>query len=268
MSSPAGGGAVGGGRGGAHEEKRTSQLTPLSVRQALSATFPAGENKPMLGNFELRQVTLVGHVLSAEVTASHVEYTLDDGTDYIVARMFNTNTDESAPPDVERIHTYVRMFGNIRPVPNDRNTFMVFKVVTVTDHNEVTFHTLDVATTIAKIEKGMHLGVHAPSSASSASSSFPGASSASSFSASSGSVYGSDVGFGVASSHQGNMTPAQALVLNTFKQFKNQDGIRVEEIARMLAGKLQEREIRDCISYLSDEGHLFSTTDEETYMST
>ena len=258
MNSPGQAGAAAGGA----VERKTSHLTPLTVRQALTVTFP-GENRTMLGNYDLKSCTIVGYVLNVTVQQTQVEYTLDDGTAYMTVRVY-TNLDEGTPPaDNAPEYSYVRFYGNIRPAQDGAVTKTVlnaYKWVPITDFNEISYHMVDVALCHKRIEKGMHLGHANPNKAS-----LPGAA------ASSASAAAMGVGPGVSSDDPDDLKdqlPHDAFqVFYHIRHFGAHSGIRRSDVLNEVRKQipLTDARMTEILNELSKNGNIFTTTDENTY---
>jgi replication factor A2 len=63
-------------------------------------------------------------------------------------------------------------------------------------------------------------------------------------------------------------SPCQNSVLECIKQSSDEQGVSITSICESLAGRFQEPGIREALDFLSNEGHVYSTIDDEHYRST
>ena len=61
---------------------------PVTIKQLKAAPANAGEQGFSIDNKELHQVTIVGVIMNAEEQNTNLQYTIDDGTDDIVVKMW------------------------------------------------------------------------------------------------------------------------------------------------------------------------------------
>lgn len=67
----------------------------------------------------------------------------------------------------------------------------------------------------------------------------------------------------------GQYNPEQNAVLNAIKSSNDDEsGISVNDILAQLQGKYKEEKVREVIDWLSSEGHVYSTIDDDHFKST
>lgn len=119
-------------------------LTPITARQAKKAQQI--QEKFVLDNQELKQVTLIAKVVGRDDQPNRLSLVLDDGTEVIEAQIFINADDPPAwlqQKDLWAVNTYVRVYGQL--FYNDGTvSISAFRVKDLTDTNEITMHSLDV----------------------------------------------------------------------------------------------------------------------------
>merc|ERR1711935_440474 len=150
---------------------------------------------------------------------------------------------------------YVRVVGKTR-MYQDQLQVTAFDVTPVIDHNEVTYHFLNCA--------AVHLKntTTAPAAAAASGSLNPGF------------AYGArpdvvaeakpmamDVG--------GDLSGVQSKVLAIIAENSlSEEGVGITTLCSQLGASVSEAEIRNAIDFLSSEGHLYSTIDEDHFKAT
>eukprot|EP00467_Chlorarachnion_reptans_P005846 CAMPEP_0114524776 /NCGR_PEP_ID=MMETSP0109-20121206/22048_1 /TAXON_ID=29199 /ORGANISM="Chlorarachnion reptans, Strain CCCM449" /LENGTH=260 /DNA_ID=CAMNT_0001706267 /DNA_START=37 /DNA_END=819 /DNA_ORIENTATION=+ len=233
--------------------KRNQSLTPLSIKQLIEAKQPDSmsfsiDDKPV------SQVKIVGMILSVDVSAATTNYTVDDGTGQITVRIY---TNEDAPQDLNsgcREDVYVKVVGNLRDISGQK-IVVAFQVHPVTNFNEITMHHLDVVHTHLKNTKGP-----LDAKGNLAQKAVP----QNPMLANSSAHYD-----GGNSGENDDMEPHQSAVLKIFQQESrnSESGASITLIVSKLP-QYTPAQIRDAIEFLSGEGHLYSTIDEEHYKCT
>jgi len=253
------GGDFGGSQGGSQKspttaKKRDAQtLVPLSIKQIEKVDHR--DSKFKIDNKEISQITFVGVILSVEVQQTHINYMIDDGSGKINVRLYVDNDDDNHQRHAEkREGMYVRVIGNLR-VFNNLPAVVAFQLIPLTDFNELTYHLLEVIHTHC-VNTKEQAGA-SPSKAAVAPGAVPAA-------ANSMSV---DMG---ASNDDGGFSGLQKQVLDIFNQDTNSEsGTSIQTVLdRLSPNGVSRNDIAKAIEFLSDEGHLYSTIDEEHYKST
>jgi len=233
------------------QKKRDPQtLLPATIKQIL--TCDSRDQKFRIDGKDLSQVALVGYVLKVDVQPTNVSYVLDDGTGKITVRLYIDQEDLRKRSAV-REGSYVRVIGSVRPYQSEKSV-VGFQLIPVTDFNEITFHMLDVIHCHLLNTRGApNAGVKSEAGPSGA-----GPSSSGSATNPSGMVVGHDA-----------FTQIQSSILAVFEHQSNlsENGTSVQDVCKSLPQHTPE-DIRRAIEFLSDEGHLYSTVDENHFKST
>ena len=182
-------------------------------------------------------------------TPTRMDYEIDDMTGpAIEVRKFNDsdeNMEDMAQPIRE--NTYVRVCGHIRDFGGKRSLFAQ-KIFPLMDMNELTGHILETikSNLILQKVKGQTSNPNTSVMGSTnQTASYSGA---------------NDPGLD-------GLTPAQKQVATAIRSVDSEQGVSIQEICQQLRG-LPERAIRDAIDFLSGEGHIYSTIDDDHYRST
>jgi len=222
------------------------------VRQILGA-IANNEDTFSVDGHELNQVSLVGVIQKPLSQPTNFNFQLDDGTGWIDVRIWDS--EDSNPFQAEkqekwREGTYVRVIGHLRSFSNKKSV-IAFRVIPVENFNEITYHHLETIY--------VHLlHKHGPPS--------------------SGQVGGTNFFQGPPKSHNtanysargGGWTDLQRAVHACFWENGNSEphGLTVDFVVHRLAPRYHEGEIREAVTSLSSEGHLYSTIDDDHFKAT
>ncbi|ELU18419.1 hypothetical protein CAPTEDRAFT_104212, partial [Capitella teleta] len=212
---------------------RAQNVIPVTVAQVLAAQ-QNGDNL-IWDEIELHQVSILGIVRSVNENPTRLEYFIDDLTARpLEVRQF-VDADENAPEDktdIARENQYVQVFGTIRDFQGKRS-INAFKILQVADANTITTHLLEVIHAHLALKKAKIAG-----------------------------QYINNINmcslFGYANSQR---------VHNVIRACSEDQGMSVHTITDNLRG-IPQKAIRDAIEFLSAEGHIYSTVDDEHYRST
>lgn len=236
---------------------RAQSLLPCTIGQIHAAQMV--NDKFMLDNIELHQVTIVGYVRSVKETATWLAYEIDDMTSGPLEVKHFMDNDENTPPEEQTVamreNSYVRVCGNIRSF-NNKRSLVTFRIVQLTDMNELTSHILEVIYSHLHLKKAASGGPNMMETSSHQSSVTTGGST--SFAA------GGESNNAVANTGLSNIQQQVAMIIQNCHE---DQGISIQEIYDKLRG-LSHKSVQDAIEFLSNEGHIYSTIDEEHFRST
>lgn len=233
------------------DEKRSRQraqnIVPVTVAEIINSTQM--DDKFFSGDIEIFQVTLVGIVRSVKESPTRLDYEVDDLTGPPLEVKQFVDNDESVP-DEERVqamreNTYVRVRGTVRSFAG-KKSIVAFKISPVTDMNEMTYHILEVIHSHASLAAVQTNGV----------------SNGMSVQSNSTNSYG-DVNDGMVS----GLSSIQNQVHLAIRNNQSAEGASVESVCKQVRG-VPEKAIRDAIEFLSSEGHIYSTIDDDHYKAT
>lgn len=231
-------------QGGSSGDKKTyksKSLVPCSIGRLLTSTQ---EDDTFVSNgIELNQVTVMGLVVKAEEANNYHLYSITDMSgpaieirDFVDTEEENQDTNTLFP-----VNSYVYVFGNLRSFGNKRS-ISAFKLRAVTDLNELTSHLLECmyaqvykSKAIKQPQNNMDNPV------------------------SHGNMTAGDQDMGLSKN--------QMQVLNCIKASIEEHGVTINEVTTKLSG-LPKKQIMDAIEFLSNEGHVYSTIDDDHFKAT
>ncbi|XP_033126129.1 replication protein A 32 kDa subunit-like [Anneissia japonica] len=206
-----------------------------------------------IGDVNIHQVTVIGLVRRIEVQATCVLYELDDMTaPTMEIRQWSDTTDEGETTTMmHKENTYVRVAGNVR-VFNNKRILSVFKILPILDLNEISLHMLEV----------IHSHMLHTKAAANMSSGF----------GQSTSMMVTPMKGGGGASFNGGGNNGLTGVQNQVHQLINahvgdQTGISITTLCSRLKGVSKDA-IKNALEFLSNEGHIYSTIDDDHFKST
>ncbi|MEQ2299065.1 hypothetical protein AMECASPLE_011694 [Ameca splendens] len=236
---------------------RATQIIPCTVSQLMSAS--QADEVFRVGDVEVTQVTIVGIIRSTDKSMTNIQYKVDDmtGAPMDVKQWVDTE-DPSVDSTVLPPGTYVKVSGNLRSFQNHRSV-VAFSVRPLADMNEITSHILEVVQAHMALSKPQTMpGIGGGMGASSTSVVRQGL----------GITGGSYAG---ANENQlmviNGLSANQNQVLSLIKGCPDQQGISIQDLKQRLSG-ISLAVIKQAVEFLSNEGHIFSTIDEDHYKST
>lgn len=254
----------------AGSKDRISTLTPVSISQIHSASA-SGDSFTLYDGLGLGQVSLIGIIREVEQKATKTSYTVEDhtGTTEVTKWADKDNEDEAGGDANCRENMYVEVIGQIKEF-NDKRSISAFSVRPV-DPNEITSHLLNIIFTYLRFTKGplnengkpvqqaapaiggygqmqsMNMGA-VPNT--------PGMNQYA--------VQQTDM---VQDGVEGGNDVHQA-VIRVVKQNDTDEGVSVRTVAQALKSQFSEDQVRNALEWLSGEGHVYSTIDDDHFKST
>lgn len=253
--------------------QRSQNIMPCTIAQIVNATQV--DDKFTIDGVDLHQVTIIGLVRSAKESSTNLTYEIDDMTGQVLEVRQFVDNDESTPEaekvSLVRENLYVRVHGHVRSFGGKR-TMAAFRVLPLTDMNELTTHLLEVIYAHAywtKKDPG-----HVKETSSTAANQFNNimmsattnttnmrSTSTSATNMRAGTSSMSDVQVDV------GLTTQQQQVLNVIRSCMDEQGLAISIICDRLKG-MPLNVVKDAIEFLSSEGHIYSTIDDEHYKAT
>ncbi|XP_060760760.1 replication protein A 32 kDa subunit-like [Neoarius graeffei] len=213
-------------------------VMPCTVSQLLSATEHATDSF-FIRNTELNQVTVVGLIRKTKPMLTHLMYSLDDMTGPFldVKQWLTPEQDVNMNHFVIPPGTYVKVVGSLRSF--QRHRFVVaFKIHQLDNYNEITSHMLEV------IQAHLH-------NDRSSCSRMKNETMTSAIINTSNASDPATIGF----------TANQRQVFTLIKSCALAEGISVQRLMSSLK-YLSFHDVRACLQFLINEGHIFSTVDD------
>jgi len=233
---------------------RATQIIPCTVSQLMSAS--QADESFKVGNVEVAQVTIVGIIRSTDKSMTNIQYKVDDmtGAPMDVKQWVDTE-DPSMDNAVLPPGTYVKVSGNLRSFQNHRS-LVAFSVRALEDMNEITSHMLEVVYAHMALNKTQTMSSPAGGMSSSMTPmSRPGMESM-------GGGYA-----GAKDMANNGLSASQNQVLSLIRGSPDTHGISIQDLKQRLGG-MSLAVIKQAVEFLSNEGHIFSTIDEDHYKST
>jgi len=248
--------SFGGGGGGGFDNKQASPgsknkggnqgkcetLMPVTIAMILKAQHDTVNDTFKYEDNEIHLVTFIGIVRDCTEASTSVTYKIDDGTGPpIDARKFITEGEEE--DNSPKGNGYVKVIGHVRSF-NDVRNIIAFSVESVTNHNAVTCHMLDVIAAQLMLKKGGAM-----------------------VSNNSGGGGTFNAGGAVVQAGGDNLTNGLSLqqqqVFNALKGSVSDIGMSFSELGNSL--QMSTTQIRAAVDFLSNEGHIYSTVDDDHF---
>lgn len=238
--------------GGKNRDKQT--LLPVTIKQLIEATQDHPDDAFHIGGAEVAHVRIIGCIVESREQSTNLTYTVEDGTGRMEVKMW-IDTDDGDHFAEQRAKwkegAYVRVIGNLRSFQEKRN-IVAFDIRPVTDFNEVTHHMLEAIFVNLKSKQ-------APAQ--------PAAPQAMKTDTSATSGFGAAAGVGGGGGD--GMDAVAHAVLQVFKGSDDDSGVDIRvAIQQLVPNGFSAQQIRTKIHWLSDEGHLYSTIDENHFKTT
>ncbi|XP_077577107.1 replication protein A 32 kDa subunit isoform X1 [Stigmatopora nigra] len=227
---------------------RASQIIPCTVSQLISANHTDEVFK--VGDVEVSQVTIVGVIRSTDKSMTNIQYKVDDMTSApLDVKQWVDTEDPNMDGTVLPPNTYVKISGSLRSFQN-RRSVVAFSIRPLEDMNEITSHMLEVVNAHMALSKGQTLGSVASSS------SIP--------------IAGGNMDTGYTGARDltnNSLSAHQNQVLSLIKGCPDPQGISLQDLKTRLSN-ISLSAIKQVVEFLSNEGHIFSTIDEDHFKST
>ena len=253
-------------------------LLPATIKQLLDAKQTADDDTFRVDGRELSDITVIGVIRHVAEHATSVIYTIEDGSGKIDLRQWldtagvggtaSFDANASARRAQLREGIYVRAVGTLRSFQDHRSVSINF-IRPIEDFNEITFHFLECVHSHLQSTRQQQTPFATPKLAWGAMGSDSFGTPSKSFGNSTAGIPASYVrgGAPIASSvaTNGEYTPLQSRIMATIRANHGNEGTRVNQVVQELREFANEAQIRAAVDWLSSEGHLYSTLDDEHY---
>ncbi|KFV87899.1 Replication protein A 32 kDa subunit, partial [Struthio camelus australis] len=229
------------------QRARSQNIVPCTVSQLLAAEQV--DETFRIRDVEISQVTIMGIIRHAEKAPTNILYKVDDMTAAPMDVRQWVDTDEAGGENVVvPPGTYVKVAGHLRSFQN-KKSLVAFKIMPLENMNEFTTHILEIVNAHMILRKNLMVSSRMPQSLSSA-------------------------GIGDVGSYRGGgslpvngLTAHQSQVLNLIKNCPVAEGMSLQELKFQLHN-ISMATIKQAVEFLSSEGHIYSTVDDDHYKST
>jgi len=250
MNNQASPSAQGGSAGG--KEKRARNVVPVMIEEVLKSP----EEGFMIEGSEVGMVNILGQVTDLERAATKNTYTVEDSTGRLEVLQWKEE-DKSFSTDYTE-GQFVKVVGSIR-TQGDKKHMMAFKINDVQSQAEKDFHALNVVYSHMILKKlNMKMTGQDTMDHSGLSNSMMGGGI--------GSTMGGMAAPTSASATFGNKSHDTVYAL--IKGCSDENGINLDMILNQVRGKMSKAEMDGSIEFLSAEGHIYSTIDDEHFKTT
>lgn len=191
-----------------------------------------------------------------EKAATKTTYQIEDSTGSVDVMQWI----EEGSTEAEHYEgAYIKVFGSMR-TQGEKKHMMAFRVLDCPTQEERDFHNLQVVHSHLKLKllNAKMTGQGAAMDQSGLSNSMMGGGIGSSF--------GGTMSMSTTSASFGNKT--YDTVYGLIKQSVDSEGINVSSIFSSVQGKMSRGEMDSALEYLSNEGHIYSTVDDEHFKTT
>ena len=243
------GGATQGNTPAGEKRKRAQNLCPIKINDILSAD----EEGIKIEGREIGMVSMVGQVKAIEQTATKTVYTVEDKTGEIEAIHWTDSDSDSVSGSSVSEGMNGRFIGSVRSQQGKKH-IMVFKVLPIESNEELQSHELECIYVKLKLRQ---LNEKENQAIGGGGAGLPN------------SMLGSQASMGASSmttSSFGNSK--QDAVFKVLSACTREEGLSRDEMMSNLKGRISRKELDDALDYLSGEGHIYSTTDEDHFKTT
>ncbi|XP_055907720.1 replication protein A 32 kDa subunit [Eupeodes corollae] len=235
--------ATQGGGAGAATEQKAEGVVPVVLKQVLES--PEG-NFQMWG-MTFGMVTNVAIVRSIDTSSTKMTYHLEDHTGQIEAHYWLEEGDALKAPDI-MLNNYAKVFGTVRQ-HGGQKTLMVFKMLPVTDANQVVTHLLEV--------------LHSRFKAEEYSKKIDSAGGFGDFSMGGGAQPSAQSGGG----NNLGLDSKQLAVFQAIKNHASEEGISRMDLQKKF-NHMSRSELDNALDFMTSEGHIYSSIDADHFLST
>lgn len=253
-TSPASG-SQGAGRAAA---QRISTVTSATIFQLFQAESRQDDTFVINGR-EVSQVKIVGVVRQADVKSTKITYTVEDhtGTIEVVYWVNEGGEDQESRPQADiREGLFICVVGHIKTF-GEKRQLTSFHIAPIKEADEITHHHLDALHTHLVLTRGSKQltrgRADAPVSAAGAGPAVP---------------VSRDYGGPAPMQASNGFDPLQTAIMTAIRGSHSDQGMSVLDLVSAMRGRYTEPQIRKAMEYLSQEGHLYSTIDDDHFCTT
>ncbi|GAB4820639.1 hypothetical protein N2152v2_007685 [Parachlorella kessleri] len=264
QEAPAGG--AGGSAQKRNSDTKDSTLRALTVRQIYEAAQQTMDDQLTVDGKPVINITIVGKIVHVEEQQLMTLYTVDDGTGRVLAKYWTPNDDDDYDRQRRaeyRVGVYVRVHGHVSSVGREKS-MVAFNIRLISDHNEVTYHYLQCIFQHLHLTRGSGAGAGTaggfPVAAQQPGGAAPGAYNAPMHAQPAAGGYNPNPG----------VNPLQESILRIMSgpEGLTEHGIDVNNVVNLLGGRYNLGQVREALQFLSDEGLVYPTIDDQHYKST
>ena len=266
------------------QNRESQTILPITLKQLRQVKAdPNDENLLLLDGQPLSVVKVIGLIMSMSHHSTYINMQVNDGTGQTDVRLFvhgqeDQGQGEEGPHAALVEGTYVRIVGNVREFQEQKN-ISGFSAQPVTDMNQLTHHFLNCIYMHLQRTRGIVGGnAHTQKNITSGSSyttplkSDTNASNYNSLRTPTQelrTLQFNSTNNGPGEENGSGFTGHQTLVLNALGATSECDtGVNIDTVMSTLRGQMSHQEIGSALNYLINEGHVYSTIDENHFKRT
>jgi len=256
--------------GGAKDPKKTQirYIIPVTAETINRCNQVEGENSVFeFNNMRFHHICLIGIIRAVHKRSNDITYVIDDMTAQEVTVKLQSDENDEMEND-ENVNQqqsqfienqYVKVYGLLKSLQGQKYV-QAFRMLPLRELNEITYHILEcMNANIYHASKGGSNDMYstAPSSSNPLKN------------ANLNGAYNNDNGHngGGNSFGGGGLSGIYAQISNVIKQDKSSEGVHLRNICEYFK-TVSESKIREVLEFLSTEGHIYSTIDDEHYKTT
>jgi len=244
-----------GGSGGEKRRQRAQNLVPMSIRDILDNH----DETLAVEGLEVGMVAILGKVKTVKNETTKSTFEIEDNTGTIeVIQWADEGGEKSKESPTEEMT--VRAIGAPR-TSHDRKHIMAFKIQCVDNPEEIKGHRLDIQYSKLKIRQLKNKEnsiINGGGGGGGLSNSMMGGATGN---------YGGTSTLGGMSSNQFE-NPKQEATMKLIAGCTREEGISRDELTSSLSSKMSRNDVDAALEFLSGEGHIYSTIDEDHFKTT
>jgi len=252
-------------------KNRNQPLVPTTIRQLLNSEQINPEYDDFVMNGQtINQVSVVALILNTNPQATNLNYLVDDGTGQIDVRIYINQEEPNEyiqQKSVEWLEgCYVRVIGNLRAFGTKRS-LVALRLILIEDFNEITYHFLEcvyahilssrdstVQPTIATHPVAVYPQKQQQNR--------PPPQKNNRAPATNSNTNTNTLQQQQSVPYNDSFSPLQNAIIQCIISGHPQKGVSADEICEQLSHMAEENDVRNDITWLADEGHLFTTIDD------
>jgi len=241
-----------GGSGSAGSKKRAQNIVPVQIQEILNST----DETFTVEGIDVGMVIIVGQVMSINSSATKTTLVVDDQSGEI--EVVQWIDEDSRQKEAWSEGSHVKVIGNVRSQgDHNKKHVMAFKIQGVPTEAEMHAHLLEIVHSHLKIKQLQSQLNDAVGTGGGLSNSMMGGG----FSQTGGQAMGS-----VTAQSFGNTK--HDLVYGCIRQSMDDAGLHKDQLFAQIKAKMSKSEMETSLEFLSAEGHIYSTVDEDHFKST
>jgi replication factor A2 len=215
---------------------------PLTLKQLAEATMEHPDSAPAVDGKDVSQVAFVACIRGLKEQANGADYLFEDGTGTMPGHVWSDKLASTVSAGFQpKEGAWVRVFGTLKQMQGTRYV-QVNRMRAMADPNELTLHMLQALSH----HLGLTRGTPTKGSAAQSSLSAPAA----------------DPLAGLGDMAK-MLSPIQLAVLTTYQRGSTDEiGLHINVAVQALRPKYAERDVKDTVAWLTNEGYLYQTIDD------